>query len=111
MSPTGRPALPRDGRSRTSSEPNTLKNTHFRTEDRYTLCLEVLWAARYRPVVAYSCLRALGRSWQKSGKLVRPFPVAAELDNAYWLVTRHGIGLAARIFIAWLKQKAGASPP
>lgn len=53
----------------------------------------------------------LAESWLESGKLVRPFPVSVELDNAYWLVTRHGIEprRALRSFIAWLKQQAGAS--
>lgn len=53
----------------------------------------------------------LAESWLESGKLVRPFPVSVELDNAYWLVTRPGIEARRplRAFIAWLRQKAGAS--
>ncbi|UXN58740.1 LysR substrate-binding domain-containing protein [Phyllobacterium zundukense] len=53
----------------------------------------------------------LAESWLESGKLVRPFPTSVELENAYWLVTRHGIEprRPLRIFIAWLRQQAGAS--
>jgi LysR family glycine cleavage system transcriptional activator len=53
----------------------------------------------------------LAESWLESGKLARPFPVSVELDNAYWLVTRHSIEprRPLRMFIAWMKQQAGTS--
>lgn len=52
----------------------------------------------------------LAESWLESGKLVRLFPASVELDNAYWLITRHGIEARRpiRTFTAWLKQKTGA---
>lgn len=53
----------------------------------------------------------LAESWLDSGKLVRPFPMSVELDNAYWLVTRHGIEprRPLRVFIAWLRLQTGLS--
>ncbi|MUO43010.1 LysR substrate-binding domain-containing protein [Agrobacterium vitis] len=52
----------------------------------------------------------LAGSWLESGKLVRPFLASVELDSAYWLVTRHGIEprRPLRIFVAWLREQAGA---